>query len=65
MLDRRNFLTTATTGLTGLLGLRGTLLDQLQSLPTALPDHALLDKDEDAYWAELRKQFLIPKTRFI
>lgn len=61
MLDRRNFLTTATTGLAGLLSLRGNLLDQLQNLPAALPDHVLLDKDEDAYWAELRKQFLIPE----
>ncbi len=61
MLDRRNFLTSAATGLTGLLGLRGNLFDQLQNLPASLPDHALLDKDEDAYWAELRKQFLIPE----
>jgi isopenicillin-N epimerase len=61
VLNRRNFLTTATTGLTGILGLRGSLLEQLQNLPAALPDHALLDKDEDAYWAELRKQFLIPE----
>jgi len=61
VLDRRNFLTTVTTGITGLLSLRGNLLDQLQNLPAALPDHMLLDKDEDAYWAELRKQFLIPE----
>ena len=61
VLDRRNFLSGTATGLTGLLGLRGNLLDQLQNLPAALPDHALLDKDEDAYWAELRKQFLIPE----
>jgi isopenicillin-N epimerase len=61
VLNRRNFLTTATTGLTGLLGLRGSLLEQLQNLPAVLPDHALLAKDEEAYWAELRKQFLIPE----
>ena len=58
MLDRRNFLTTATTGLAAAVALPG--LPQLQNLPSSLPDHSLLDKDEDAYWAELRKQFLIP-----
>ena len=61
MLDHRNFLGSAATGLTTLLGLRGHLLDQLHNLPATLPDHALLEKDEDAYWAELRKQFLIPE----
>jgi isopenicillin-N epimerase len=59
MLDRRNFLS-ATTGLAATLAFRGNLLAQLQDLPSALPDHALLDSNEDAYWAELRKQFLIP-----
>ena len=42
------------------LGPRGSLPDQMQNLPATLPYHSLLDKDEDAYWAELRKQFLIP-----
>jgi len=58
MLDRRNFLS---TGFAATLALRNTsLLTQLQNLPTTLPDHSLLDKNEDAYWSELRKQFLIP-----
>ena len=67
MLDRRHFLTTATTGLAALSSpswaFRGNLFAQLQEIPP-LPDHSLLetnnDKNEDAYWAELRKQFLIP-----
>src|ERR1022692_3878257 len=60
MLDRRHFLTTAATGLAASLAFRGNLLAQLEKVPP-LPDHFLLDKNEDAYWAELRKQFLIPE----
>jgi hypothetical protein len=39
----------------------GEAYQLLQTLPSSLPDHSLIDKDEYAYWAELRKQFLIPK----
>jgi selenocysteine lyase/cysteine desulfurase len=64
MFDRRHFLTTAATGLAASLAFRGTVLAQLEKAPS-LPDHSLLetnnDKNEDAYWAELRKQFLIPE----
>jgi isopenicillin-N epimerase len=60
MLDRRHFLTAATTGLAASLAFRGNLFAQLEKIPP-LPDHSLLDKNEDAYWAELRKQFLIPE----
>ena len=60
MLDRRNFLTTAASGLAATLASRH-LRDQLQNLPATLPDAALLEKDEEGYWAELRKQFLIPE----
>ncbi len=60
MLDRRRFLT-ASTGLAATLALRSSLFAQLEKVPKALPDSALFDKNEDAYWAELRKQFLIPE----
>ncbi len=60
MLDRRHFLATAASGVAGSLAFRGSLLAQLEKTPP-LPDHALLDKNEDAYWAEMRKQFLIPE----
>ena len=60
MLDRRRFLTTATAGL-ATLTLRGNLLAQLERTPSTLPDPALFDKNEDAYWAEMRRQFLIPE----
>jgi len=59
VLDRRHFLS-ATTGLAATLALRSPLLAQLEKAPANLPDHSLLDKNEDAYWAELRQQFLIP-----
>ncbi|MGH9641519.1 MAG: hypothetical protein ACRD3Q_03765 [Terriglobales bacterium] len=59
MLNRRNFLSSS-VAVTAALGWRGSLWAQLASLPSQLPDHALYDKDEDAYWREMRKQFLIP-----
>jgi len=64
MLDRRRFLSfsvsTAATGIAASVALRGSLLAQVEKVP-ALPDHSLLDKDEDRYWAEMRRQFLIPE----
>jgi selenocysteine lyase/cysteine desulfurase len=60
MLDRRHFLSTAASGVAASLAFRGSLLAQLQKTPP-LPDHSLLDKNEDAYWAEMRRQFLIPE----
>src|SRR6266851_5053243 len=58
MLDRRCFLA-ATTGIAATLAFRGNLLAQLDKAGP-LPDHSLFDENEDAYWAEMRKQFLIP-----
>ncbi|MGA9529470.1 MAG: aminotransferase class V-fold PLP-dependent enzyme [Terriglobales bacterium] len=63
MLSRRNFL--ASSALSSLAfsaspAWRGKLWAQLESLPSHLPDRSLYEKDEDAYWRELRKQYLIP-----
>ena len=60
MLDRRHFLSTAASGVAASLAFRGSLLAQLEKTPP-LPDHALLDKNEDAYWAAMRRQFIIPE----
>jgi selenocysteine lyase/cysteine desulfurase len=59
MLDRRSFLSSTLTGLTGFIAFRDDLLGQLEQIPT-LPARALLDTDEDAFWAQMRRQFLIP-----
>src|ERR1700692_1758806 len=58
MLDRRSFLA-GTGGLAASLALRGNLVAQLDKAGP-LPDRSLFDKNEDDYWAEIRKQFLIP-----
>jgi isopenicillin-N epimerase len=60
MLDRRRFLSTAANGVAASFAFRGSLFAQLEKTPP-LPDHSLLDKNEDAYWAEMRRQFLIPE----
>jgi selenocysteine lyase/cysteine desulfurase len=62
MLNRRHFLSAGATGLAALSAssLAPKLFAQLQNIPP-LPEHSLLDKNEDAYWAEMRRQFLIPE----
>jgi len=59
-MDRRHFLSTATGGIAASLALRGTLLAQLERAP-ALPSRSLLDQNEDTFWAEMRRQFIIPE----
>src|SRR2546422_7470872 len=60
MLDRRQFLSAA-AGFTGVLGLRESLFVRAAQAPAKLPDPALYGSNEDAYWTELGKQFLIPE----
>ena len=59
MIDRRRFVGSA-LGMAGAFALAPKLFAQLEGAPTSLPAHSLLDSNEDAYWAEMRKQFLIP-----
>jgi isopenicillin-N epimerase len=63
MLNRRNFLSksfASSVAVGASLAWRGNLWAQLESLPSKLPDRSLFDQNEEAYWRELRKQYLIP-----
>lgn len=64
MVDRRSFL----SSVAGLAALPTNVLsavpescqDILAQFPQKLPDRALYDTNEEAYWSEVRKLFLIP-----
>jgi isopenicillin-N epimerase len=62
MIDRRGFLSSfaGAAGVATTLSLRGDLFAQLAQAPAHLPERSLYDSNEEAYWTELRKQFLIP-----
>ena len=61
MLNRRSFLSSSVAVGAG-LSWRGSrnLWAQLDQLPKKMPDRSLFDHNEEAYWQELRQQFLIP-----
>src|SRR5690348_18088269 len=48
------------SGIAASLTFRGSLLAQLQNVPP-LPERSLLDSDEEAFWAGMRRQFIIPE----
>src|SRR5882762_6685458 len=62
MLDRRGFLSSfaGVAGAAGALGIARDWPALFEQDPPKLPDSALFNSNEEAYWAELRKQFLIP-----
>ena len=68
MVDRRGFLSSIVpmAGAAGVLDLPAAAgfapkwLAALEQEPPKLPDRALYDSNEEAYWTEIRKQFLIP-----
>jgi len=65
MVDRRSFLSSfagvAALGGTPLPALPEVCHDILAQFPEKLPDRSLYDTNEEAYWTEVRKLFLIPE----
>jgi len=62
MVDRRGFLSSfaGAAAVGAAMNFGGELFAQLAQAPGQLPDRGLYDSSEEAYWTELRKQFLIP-----
>ena len=60
-MNRRHFLSQSIGGLGFTLAAGHPLLSQLANMPAKLPDPAQFANNEDAYWADIRKQFLIPE----
>jgi selenocysteine lyase/cysteine desulfurase len=62
MIDRRGFLSSfaGIAGAASALGLPLKLDSLFEQEPPKLPDSALYGSNEEAYWTEWRKQFLIP-----
>lgn len=59
MFDRRWFLSSGIV--IGGAAVSNQLFVKIASAPKHLPVAALYSGDEDSYWAEIRKQFLIPE----
>src|SRR5438876_7451351 len=60
MLDRRSFLAHAGGTAAALLAVPGLRAEEGATAPAPLPPRDLYLRDEEAYWTEIRKQFLIP-----
>lgn len=59
MLDRRSFLRATASGAAATV-LSPKLLEALTTPPPPLPPEPLFQQNEEAYWAQVRQQFLIP-----
>jgi selenocysteine lyase/cysteine desulfurase len=62
MVDRRGFLSSfaGAAAVGASLNFGGELLAKVAQAPGQLPDRNLYDSNEEAYWTDLRKQFVIP-----
>src|SRR5215475_13693289 len=63
MVHRREFLSSlmAVAGADTGLSWNAACEELLSGIPPKLPDKSLYDSNEEAYWGELRRQFLIPE----
>ena len=61
MINRRGFLSSAAAAAAAALPTRALVQEIAHQAPPPLPDSSLYDRDEEAYWAAIRKQFLIPQ----
>ena len=62
MFDRRDFLSSlAAVATAPALHWHTSDDDPLAGIPANLPNHSLYQTNEEAYWTELRRQFLIPE----
>jgi isopenicillin-N epimerase len=59
MVSRRSFLSSS-AAVAAALGATPGLAEVAGASPPRLPDASLYQRDQEAYWGELRKQFLIP-----
>jgi len=63
MVDRRSFLSSfAGLAALGTGSFADTCQDVLAQFPEKLPERELYDADEEAYWTQVRKLFLIPEN---
>src|SRR5882762_11633357 len=60
MFDRRRFLS-STIALGGAAVFSNQVFAEIASAAIEIPSPTLDDSSEDSYWAEIRKQFLIPE----
>jgi isopenicillin-N epimerase len=62
LINRRGFLSSfaGAAGVAAASPFISRLHEMLEQAPANIPDRSLYDSNEEAYWTELRKQFLIP-----
>ena len=60
MFNRREFFFASAATAAGTLAFSGSALAEMAEQAPAMPDKSLYDRNQDAYWAAIRKQFVIP-----